>query len=124
MQVGDKVWIFDGNRRIYTDPEGNKLSSPWYRGYFVERYILGETKQSWLLSAWEYEPDKKYTPEELNRRCTKYKKKDCKGIFTSEEQITQYCWVNDNGYKIGSKVQSCRDYNILKQIEDILNQQL
>jgi len=49
MQIGDKVWIFDGNRRIYEDDKGNKTQNPWYRGHFVEKYIIGETKQSWIV---------------------------------------------------------------------------
>jgi len=112
MQVGDKVWIFDGNRRIYTDPEGNKLQSPWYRGYFIEQYIIGETKVSWILGSY------------LDTRIeigNKYKKKECTGIiFTSEEEINKMCWVRENQYKIREKVGHCNDYNKLKQIESIL----
>jgi len=49
MQIGNKVWIFDGNNREYVDDKGNKIQSPWYRGHFIERYIVGETKQSWVI---------------------------------------------------------------------------
>ena len=49
MQTGDKVWIFDSNNREYKDDKGNQLDRCWYRGHFVEKYIIGETKQSWIV---------------------------------------------------------------------------
>ena len=39
MKIGDKVWIFDSNHRIYEDENGNRTVSPWFRGYFIEKYI-------------------------------------------------------------------------------------
>lgn len=32
MQIGDKVWIFDSNKRIYEDEQGNKSNTCLYRG--------------------------------------------------------------------------------------------
>jgi hypothetical protein len=121
MQIGDKVWIFDSNRRTYEDDQGNKLRSPWYRGYFVERFILGETKQSWIIgwhgatldSRGNYKVNKK-TLTYTNSYGGNFK------IHTSEEEIDRECWIQENQYKIREAVGFCKDYEKLKKIEEIL----
>ena len=121
MQIGDKVWIFDNNHRIYEDDKGNKLSgAPWYRGHFVERYILGETKQSWIIG---YEND--CVDYRFNLKVNK-KTMIVNGhalgtkLYLSEEEINQACWMQENSYKITQRLQRCNDYNILKQVEKLL----
>ena len=123
MQVGDKVWIFDNNRRYYKDDKGNKLTSSWYRGHFIELYIVGETTQSWLVGYKGENPD--------NRSCIKVNKKTLSykfeygrdgHLYTSEEEIDKNCWVNDNQYKIHEAVNYCNDYDKLKAIEEILKE--
>ena len=122
MQVGDKVWIFDGNQRVYTDDKGNKLDSCWYRGYFVERYIIGETKVSWIIGY-----RKGSTPDnrdiKVNKKTLTYARQSALNgsLYISEEEIEQDCWKHDNQYLLTEKVRKCDDYNKLKEIESILN---
>ena len=116
LKVGDKVWIFDSNRRVYQDDKGNKLKRCWYKGYFVEREIEGETKQSWIIN---YQGEIK-----VNKKTLRYKAeygKDGK-LHTSEEEIDRECWINDNHYEIKEKVGQCNDYDKLKRIELILSE--
>lgn len=112
MQIGDKVWIKDENHRIYFDPEGNKLNSPWYRGYFVEYHISGETNQSWIVGN-----------HKVNKKTLTYKTEPGKDgiLYTSEEQIEQISWIHQNQYKIADRVKFCNDIDKLKKIEEILN---
>lgn len=92
------------------------------QGHFVERYILGETKQSWIIGYKNDKPEAKYN--------LKVNKKDMivKGhalghkLYLSEEEINQECWLNDNRHKIIQKLQYCNDYNVFKQVEKILNE--
>ena len=124
MQIGDKVWIFDGNHRIYKDVEGNETRSPWYRGHFVERYIVGETKQSWIVGLKGREPN--------HRSNIKVKKSTLSypadygldgHLYLSEDEIDQKCWKNENHYALGERVRRCYDYQKLKEIEEILNRE-
>ena len=51
MKIGDPVWLFDDNRRVY--PEGGRTfggGGPIYREHFVEMVISGETAKSWIVS--------------------------------------------------------------------------
>lgn len=117
LKVGDKIWIFDGNTRYYEDNKGNKLDRCWYRGHFVERIISDETKQSWIIEHGKIKVNKKT----LTYSTTNMYGKDGK-LYISEEEINQVCWLNDNHYKISEMVRNCKDYNKLKQIEEILNE--
>jgi hypothetical protein len=121
MQIGDKVWIFDSNHRCYEDNRGNKLDRCWYRGYFVERYIVGETKQSWLVGHEGGKPDDRWNIK-VNKKTLTYPGSYGKDgrLYISEEEIDRACWLNDNQYRIREDVGRCRDYEKLKKIDEIL----
>ena len=123
MQIGDKVWIFDGNRRIYKDDKGNKLNSPWYRGHFIEKYIIGETKQSWIIGYKGNEIDSG-TNLKVNKKTLTYSITNNFGLdrklYISEEEINCKCWVYENRSGIIRKIEQCTDYDKLRKIEDIL----
>lgn len=122
MEIGQKVWIFDSNRRSYEDDKGNKTIAPWYRGCFVEKYILGETKQSWVVGYEESDINSKRNIKVSKKTLTYQGSFGLDGkLYLSEEIINQTCWINDNRYEISEKVRKCEDYNKLKQIEEILN---
>jgi len=47
LKVGDTVWVFDINRRVY---DGNGLGAKIiYREHFRPVHIIGETSRSWIL---------------------------------------------------------------------------
>lgn len=122
MQIGDKVWIFDSNHRQYTDDKGNKTHSPWYRGHFVERFIVGETKQSWLIGYEGSNPESR-TNIKANKKTLTYKGEyGADGIiYTSEENINQRCWIHDNQFTISERVRRCNEYDKLIRIQEILD---
>lgn len=108
MKIGDKVWIKDINSRVYV--KGS--NSPTTRGYFIERYIIGETTQSWVLA---------YGKDWELRLGDKYKKKsEWKQIWTSIEEVEDECWINDNCRRISKLVERCEDITILKTIENMV----
>ncbi|WP_242325834.1 MULTISPECIES: hypothetical protein [Bacillus cereus group] len=113
MKIGDKVWVFDDNIRVYEDENGNKSYRANFRAKFVERYIIGETRVSWIVG---YRMD---TSPDIG---VKLKKKD-RTFFISEEEVEQACWIHNHRYKIKDKLDRCNDYGKLKQIADILNYQ-
>lgn len=112
MKIGDKVWIIDENRRVYVDKEGNRTSAPIFREKFVERYIIGETRVSWILGH----------RDDLDlKRGDKVKKADAQRIiYTSEKEIDERCWIRSNQYTISEEVRRCDDFAILNQIAELL----
>lgn len=122
MQIGDKVWVFNDNKRLYKDDKGNDLDRCWYRGHFEEKYIiLGENKQNWIIG----HKDLKST----DKICLKVNKKDLvvkgyalgKKLYLSEEEIDQACWMEENKYNLLDKLRYINDYEIFKQIEKLIN---
>ncbi|MFJ8528321.1 hypothetical protein [Bacillus sp. NPDC094106] len=113
MKIGDKVWIFDNSIRVYEDENGNRSHGTNFRAKFVERYIVGETRVSWIIG---------YSPGTSPDIGMKLKKKD-RTFFISEEEVKQACWVHEHRYKIRNKLDFCKDYEKIKQIADILDYQ-
>jgi hypothetical protein len=50
MQIGDTLYIHDGNCRIYEDDAGMPSRSPNPRKMYRRCAIVGETRDSWVLS--------------------------------------------------------------------------
>lgn len=99
MKVGDKVWLFNINRRVY--PKDNRgFSSPIYSEHFYEAVIEGETSRSWIVCG------------------EKFSKKDPRGIYTDETKELKI-WDNENRYIIKNKIDRC-SVEILKQIDGLL----
>jgi hypothetical protein len=125
MQIGDKVWIFDSNRRRYTDDKGNKLDRCWHRGHFAERYIIGETKQSWIVGYEGPSLDNRNNLK-VNKKTLTYSITNLCGLngklYISEEMIDKECWIQDNHYEINELVRRCRDYDKLRKIDEILQE--
>jgi hypothetical protein len=116
MKVGMKVWMFDPNHRVYVDDNGVRHTSPIYRKHFVEYYIIGETRVSWILSR---------SKDGDVKKGVKIKKSEADTlIFISEEELDKHCWVVENKYKIARAVETCSDYNIMKKIAEMLNLEL
>ena len=52
------IWLYDSNRRVYTDPEtGIKSASPIYKYSWVKCQVIGETRLSWICN-FGYSPKK------------------------------------------------------------------
>lgn len=121
LEIGQKVWFFDRNKRVYTLPDGTRLtSSPWYRGHFVEKYVVGENKMSYIFG---YKPTTNPDDKRLTDRFKKSELKDGKNIYLSEQSVDEACWVHDNGVEISRKVLNCDNYSKLTRILEILNEE-
>lgn len=123
MQIGDKVWIFDSNRRSYKDDKGNNLDRCWYRYHFTERYIVEETKQSWIVG-YKGVSENDRNNLKVNKKTLTYSTTNTYGLngklYISEEEVDRECWLNDNHHRIATQVNRCKDYDKLKKIEEIL----
>lgn len=102
FKIGDKVWCFDQNRRVY-DGKGSFGGHIIYAGHFYESKITGETSRSWIVGQYG----------------DKYSKKDPSGLYT-DEQKADAIWMHDNRHKIAGIVDRCRDIEKMRQIAQIV----
>ena len=112
--IGQTVWIFDGNRRVYRDGQ----SRPVFREHFKDWKITGETSKFWLLGN-SYQiikatrmlkcPERKGNWYTLSPR-----------VFWSELEVDETCWVHENRYRVVKDVQGCSDANTLRAIDALL----
>ena len=112
--IGDTVWYFDPNHRVYKkDANGKGTGGPIWRDHWRPAKGTGETRLSWIVGHDYYE-------------VFRIKKKQWSAmialgaISTSEEHITQLQFVEDR-FKIASAVGKCLDYATLKAIHDLLH---
>ncbi len=107
LKVGDTIWVFDINHRVYEKPlEGRLWASggPIYRSHFVEHKIEGETSRSWIA-----------------RYGTKYSKKERPhGVFITLEEVEDNCWLNGHRHKVASLVGNCQDAAIIRAIAELV----
>lgn len=101
MKIGDKVWLFDWNRRVYDKNEKGLSGEPIYEKHFYEAEITGETSRSWIING------------------ERYSKKTLLGIYTDEQKADKI-WDHLHRYNIIEKVRQC-SIEKLKQISMILN---
>lgn len=102
FKVGDKVWTFDLNHRVYPkDENGRTTGGPIYSEHFRQVEITGETTKSWLIGKWQ-ERTPKARP----------------GIFT-DEQKADMIWSNQHRHPIVDLVRRC-SVEQLKQIAEIV----
>lgn len=101
LKLGDKVWVFDGNRRRYNQVDGRSSGPAIYAEHFVEQRITGETSRSWIVNG------------------VKYPKSDPSALCT-HEQKEDAIWVNEHRYKIIQMAERCRDAATLRKIAQIV----
>lgn len=102
MKIGDTIWIFDTNCRVYVSADGRSSGSPIYRKYWHETKITGESARSWI-TAYGKVPKRGPHP---------------KWAFTAAE-VDDDCWMRDHRYKITRMVESC-DLPALRKVAEIV----
>lgn len=115
MKIGDIVYIFDSNHRVYPPKKDNNAYSsggPIYREHFVKRQIVGETTQSWIVAFEGAQADVRYA--------TKHKKKEPRNGLYTLEQVEEQVWMHNNQYHVSEAVRHA-DYATLRQIASLLN---
>jgi hypothetical protein len=118
MKIGDIVYVFDSNHRVYPEKkpgEGYSHSGPIYKEHFRPHRIIGETSSSWLVG---FEHD---GYQDLNNRyVTKHSKKEPhNGLYTAE-QIDEQVYIHENAHKIQDAMRNV-DYATLKKIAELIN---
>ena len=105
LKIGDFVWVFHENRRIYA--EGGH-GGPIWREHWVLEKIASQTSRSWIFDFGMKIPKKGPTPP---------------GILLSRSELDDACYVKENTYRISELVRSVRSANVLRKIELLINQE-
>lgn len=115
MKVGDIVYVFDLNHRVYPEKKDNNAysgSGPIYREHFVKRQIVGETTRSWLVAFEGAAADAHYA--------TKHAKKEPRNGLHTLEQVTEQVYIHDHSYRIQDAIKHV-DYATLRKIAELIN---
>jgi hypothetical protein len=57
--IGETVYLFDGNQRVYKNDDGTPSSTPNPRRYWRATEIVNQTRDSWVLKYEGMKVDKK-----------------------------------------------------------------
>jgi hypothetical protein len=114
MKIGDTVWVWDGNVRVYKDKGGG----PDFRSSFVAHVIFKETRSSWLLDGdgWDALKVDKKTLELRGANLFGKRRK----VFVSPQEIEDDIFVNDYRHRIATAVERCQDATTLRAIQELL----
>jgi hypothetical protein len=118
-QIGDTVWVFDGNRRVYRKPEVGRIwasGGPIYREHFRPMPIIGETKQSWVIGhPWQSWKVNKKTHE--MKAGTGYSPR----VYFTQAEVDDDVWVHDTRPVVCERVVKCVNADVLRQIVALLD---
>lgn len=95
MKIGDTVYRFDINRRVYRDKSPGSFGGggPIYSEHFEPLKIIGESKSSWLL-------EHRYS---VGKRVLASAKTFPRRFFTAA-QMDDDIWANEHRYAIREKL--------------------
>lgn len=93
LKVGDSLFNFDGNRRVYRKGGGG---APIYREHFREEEIISETSMSWIVG-----PQK----VKVNKKTLESSMKFADGGYFTKTGMEDDIWSKDHRYKIVREVE-------------------
>lgn len=112
FSVGDTVYYFDENRRIYRREDGMS-GRPIYREHFRPVVIVDEVAKSWVLNVMVTIKD---------RSVTKVSKATAETMFFTAAEVDRAVWVEENAFRIRSFVRDCDDYETLRAIDAVIQE--
>lgn len=113
-KVGDTVWVFDQNRRVYRQENGRSVGSPIFREHFRETTITGETSRSWIIRGGKVPKDGgdvRRSTAGAHGRTT---------VYMTREAVDAAVFRNDHQYKIAKMVEACSDIALMRQVAALM----
>jgi hypothetical protein len=105
LNVGDRLWYYDVNRRKYTTPSAAEKAAGKIWGdiiwieHWKEQEIVGETRVSWIVGPCATKlPKRDFLNGETRR-----------GWLRSREDVERAAWVHEHRVEIHDRVRRCRD---------------
>lgn len=101
LKIGDTVWVFEINRRVYPRGEKGLHSAPIYREHFMPYEVIGQTSRSWLIGAsGGHEICKVSIKDPFGKQ-----RGDGAPRIYDEAGVDDMCWLNDHRYKLMRKIE-------------------
>ena len=104
-RVGDVVYTFDENRRVYDATKPGIGLAPIFSEHFHPHLVVGEERASWLVASAR-------TPG-LSRKLAKSK-------VISAKEFEARCWIHSNRRDLVEALKACGDIEVLKAVSDLL----
>ena len=101
MKVGDTIWYFDVNRRVYPKPGEGCL----YAEHWREVEIKSETSRSWVT----------------NRG--KVSKKGQRGWAFTRQEVDDDIYIYDNQYLLSERIKNCQNPGVMRAIKELLDKE-
>ena len=106
-KVGDTIWRFDINRRVYRAKKPGELygrGGPIYREHWQPLVIVSETPRSWVT--------------EYGVKCPK--KGAHQGWCLTKEELDACCFVQEHRHKISDHLKLIADAAVLRAVAEII----
>jgi hypothetical protein len=113
MKLGDTLYRFDGNRRVYREGGAFGGGGPIYREHFEPLKIVGENRMSWILErGW------KVRKSDLKGEAESFQYGG-RGFFTAEGMELDI-WLHDHKHRIVAYIERQATPTQLKQIAELI----
>jgi hypothetical protein len=103
--IGQTVYVFDINRRVYRQQKGLGSGGPIWREHYRPEIVESETSRSWVTKYGTKVPKKGRNPA---------------SIAISTEEIDALEWVHEHRYKIVRLLEQCHEPEKIRAIAAIL----
>ena len=120
LKVGDLLWFFDGDRRVYArDEKGRAVGGPIWREHWVPMVVLAESPVAWWMARSIHshligEPTEQL---EFVVAAKLLKGRPLPGGWAfGSEHIDEMAWVQQHRPAISCAVSRCDDPAILRQV--------
>ena len=109
LKVGDTVWVFDGNRRVYErDDNGRREGGPIWIKHWVSAKVVGETSRSFVVG-------RGYGEFKLPKNGTRPKLR----VAFSEEEVGFYALL-ERRRAIADMLSRCEDPEVVRGCAQLL----
>lgn len=106
MKIGDKVFYYDRDRRVYREDS----SRPVYQEKFRETEIVGETKTAWLTTG-----NRKFSKKPKQSKCPEQFTAHHDRLFTRQD-VDDAVYVYDHRHRIAERIRDVEDAGFLQEI--------
>lgn len=113
LVIGQTIWRFNPNRRVYASRDIS--NAPIWREHFEKWYVIGENRTSYIVAY-----SKKIDP--LERKLPRIEKKSfaetgkAEGYVFSQLELERAAWAEENGTHIMDRIRYTRDPDLLATI--------
>jgi hypothetical protein len=112
FEIGQRVWEFDANRRIYRrDADGRSFGGSIFAEHFREMKVWAVEGRSYVIGL----PDPQWA---YSRRKVGFQKAE--EAYRTDDEKAADIWLNDHRYPLSQLVGRCDDVGLLKKVAGVV----